>query len=115
MHSGLAQDHPVDDPHTSGTKVQVRTLGFDDAIAAEPAPVTFVKLDCEGGEYQMAYRSSPASWATVQRVVLEYHDIPGESWADLRAWFAGIGLHLVAQKSERADLGLAWLSRTPLD
>ena len=51
----------------------------------------------------------------MQRVVLEYHDIPGESWADLRAWFAGIGLHLVGQKSERADLGLAWLSRTPVD
>ena len=114
VHSGLVDDHPVDDPHSAGTKVQVRTLGFDDAVAAAPAPVTFVKLDCEGGEYQMAYRSSPASWATVERVVLEYHDIPGESWADLRAWFAGVGLHLVAQKSERADLGLAWLSRGPV-
>ena len=51
----------------------------------------------------------------MQRVVLEYHDIPGESWADLRAWFAAVGLHLVAQKSERADLGLAWLSRAPVD
>jgi FkbM family methyltransferase len=111
VHSGLVEDHPVDDPHSTGTKVQVRTFGFDDAIAAETAPVVFVKLDCEGGEYQMAYRSSPASWASVQRVVLEYHDTPGESWADLRAWFAGIGLHLVRQRSERADLGLAWLAR----
>ena len=64
VHSGLAEGHPVDDPHAAG-RVKVRTLGFDDAIAAEPAaPVTFVKLDCEGGEYQMAYRSSPESWAT---------------------------------------------------
>jgi FkbM family methyltransferase len=115
VHSGLIDDHPVDDPHATGNAVKVRTLSFDDAVAAAPGPVTFVKLDCEGGEYQMAYRSSPESWATVERVVLEYHDVPGESWSDLRAWFAGVGLHLVAQRSERADLGLAWLSRGPLD
>ena len=115
VHSGLVSDHPVDDPHASGQQVEVRTLSFDDAVAAAPAPVTFVKLDCEGGEYQMAYRSSPDSWASVERVVLEYHDVPGESWADLRAWFAGVGLHLVDQRRERADLGLAWLSRGPVD
>ena len=115
VHSGLVQGHPVDDPHTSGTKVEVRTLGFDDAVAAAPGPVTVVKLDCEGGEYQMAYRSSPASWAGVERVVLEYHDLPDESWAELRAWFASIGLHVVGQRPERADLGLAWLSRGPVD
>jgi hypothetical protein len=95
--------------------VQIPTLSFDDAIAAAPRPPELIKLDCEGGEYQMAYQSSPESWASVQRVVLEYHDIPGESWADLRAWFASVGLHLVDQRSERADLGLAWLSRGPVD
>ena len=114
VHSGLVDDHPVDDPHASGTTVKVQTLSFDDAVAQAPAPVAFVKLDCEGGEYQMAYRSSPASWASVERVVLEYHDTPGESWSDLRAWFASIGLHVVGQRSERADLGTAWLARGPL-
>ena len=115
VHSGLVKGHPVDDPHPAGTKVEVRTLSFDDAIAAAPAPVTLVKLDCEGGEYEAAYRSSPASWASVERVVLEYHDIPGQSWAELRTWFASIGLHVVRQRRERADLGLAWLARGPVD
>jgi FkbM family methyltransferase len=115
VHSGLVEGHPVDDPHTAGTKVEVRTLSFDDAVAAAPGPVTVVKLDCEGGEYEAAYRSSPSSWASVERVVLEYHDIPGQSWADLRAWFASIGLHVVGQRPERADLGLAWLARGPVD
>ncbi len=110
VHSGLVHG----ERDTSGTVVKVRTLSFDEVVAQAPRPVEFIKLDCEGGEYQMAYRSSPDSWSTVQRVVLEYHDIPGESWADLRAWFAGVGLHLVRQESERANLGLAWLSRGPL-
>ena len=74
----------------------MQVLSFADAVAAAPGPVRFVKLDCEGGEYQMAYQSKPEDWASVERVVLEYHDVPGESWSDLRAWFAGVGLHLVA-------------------
>ena len=111
VHNGLVDAHPVDDPHAAGVGVKVPTLSFDDAIAQAPGPVTLVKLDCEGGEYQLAYNSKPESWANVERVVLEYHDIPGESWSELRAWFAGVGLHLVEHRPERADLGLAWLAR----
>lgn len=111
VHNGLKEAHPVDDPHAAGSAVKVATLSFDDAIAQAAGPVTLVKLDCEGGEYQLAYNSKPESWADVQRVVLEYHDVPGESWSDLRAWFAAIGLHLVDHRPERADLGLAWLAR----
>lgn len=111
VHNGLVDNHPVDDPHAATAGVKVPTLSFDDAIAQADGPVTFVKLDCEGGEYQLAYKSKPESWADVQRVVLEYHDVPGESWADLRAWFAGVGLHLVDHRPERANLGLAWLAR----
>ena len=115
VHSGLAQDHPVDDPHPTGTKVEVRTLGFDDAIAAEPHRSRSSSSTARAVSTRWPTGPRRRAGPRVQRVVLEYHDIPGESWADLRAWFAGIGLHLVAQKSERADLGLAWLSRTPLD
>ncbi|MFL6156315.1 MAG: FkbM family methyltransferase [Marmoricola sp.] len=114
VHNGLSDAHPVDDPHADAAGVKVATLSFDDAIAQAGGPVSFVKLDCEGGEYQLAYKSKPESWADVERVVLEYHDIPGESWSELRAWFAGVGLHLVGHRPERADLGLAWLARGPV-
>jgi FkbM family methyltransferase len=115
VHNGLIDAHPIDDPHPSTGAIEVPTLSFDDAIAQAPGPVTLVKLDCEGGEYQLAYNSSPESWANVERVVLEYHDVPGESWSELRAWFAGVGLHLVDQRPERADLGQAWLARGPVE
>lgn len=118
VHSGLMDAHPVDDPHGAGSGIKVPTLSFADAVAqaqaAERGPLRFVKLDCEGGEYQMAYQSKPEDWASVERVVLEYHDVPGESWSELRAWFASVGLHLVAHRPERADLGLAWLARGPV-
>lgn len=109
VHSGLVPEGEA----ASHTSTKVRTLSFDELVAESPAPIRFVKLDCEGGEYEGAFNSSPASWATVERVVLEYHDVPGASWAELRAWFAGVGLHLVAHESERPNLGTAWLARRP--
>lgn len=79
------------------------------------APVDVVKMDIEGAEYDMVLNSSPDDWASVQRVVMEYHDLPGRSWSELAEWFAAIGL---VEQDREADptknLGLAWLSRTPL-
>jgi FkbM family methyltransferase len=110
VHSSLVREGGP----TVGSVTRVRTLSFDDVVAGAPAPVQFVKLDCEGGEYALATASSPKSWDTVQRVVLEYHEVPGGSWAELRAWFASIGLHLVLEESTRTNLGSAWLSRGPV-
>ncbi|RNL63774.1 FkbM family methyltransferase [Nocardioides marmoriginsengisoli] len=112
--NNLVDHKPVDDAPYEGAGVKVPTISFDEAIAAAPGPITLVKMDCEGGEYGLVYNSSPESWANVERVVLEYHDVPGESWAELRAWFAGVGLHLVGNASYKADLGLAWLARGPV-
>jgi len=99
--------------HSTGTATKVETLAFDDAVALDTAPVDVVKIDCEGGEYDLVLGSSPQSWSTVQRVVAEYHPVAGRTWAAVRDWFAAAGLHLQDEKS--ADgYGCAWLSRDPL-
>jgi FkbM family methyltransferase len=94
--------------------VRVETTTFDDVVAAAPAPIGLVKIDCEGGEYDLVYASSPESWASVQRLVLEYHEVTGQTWEQLRDWFAGVGLTVVRQEAATTHLGTAWLSRTPL-
>ena len=71
--------------NSSATKVE--TVAFDEVVASLPAPIAFVKMDCEGGEYDLTFRSSPDSWASVQRLVLEYHDVEGQSWDGLRTWY----------------------------
>jgi FkbM family methyltransferase len=91
--------------------VEVPTTTFDMAVAAAPAPPQLVKTDCEGGEYALVYASSPQSWASVEMVVMEYHPVPGESWDELRAWLAGVGLQVVRHESQRPGLGTAWLTR----
>jgi FkbM family methyltransferase len=99
--------------HSSGTATKVKTISFDDAVKDAAAPVDLVKIDCEGGEYDLVLNSSPSSWATVQRVVIEFHPVAGHGWAQLREFFAGVGL--IEQDKETFELyGCAWLSREPL-
>jgi FkbM family methyltransferase len=119
VHNGLVQGderlvHGDDSPETRRV-IEVKTHTFDDAVASSPAPFTVVKMDCEGGEYQLVYASTKDNWASVQRIVMEYHPVAGESWDELRSWFEGIGFRVVRQKSddEAPGLGSAWLERAP--
>jgi FkbM family methyltransferase len=115
VHNGLVHgDDRLVQPQGAdigGVATKVRTTCFDDVVAAAPAAVEFVKMDCEGGEYEFVYASSPASWDTVRRIVVEYHPVQGESWDQLRAWFAERGLIMVRHEPVRDGLGTAWLSR----
>lgn len=97
-----------------GFGTQVQTIAFDEAVAAAPAPIDLIKMDCEGGEYDLVLNSSPRSWGSVQRLVLEYHEVPGRTWAELRTWFASVGLLVQRDEPVSDRLGTAWLSREPL-
>lgn len=115
VHNGLVRgDHRLvagDDAWGERGVLSVATTTFDKAVTDAPLPVTVVKLDCEGGEYELVYASAPESWASVQRVVMEYHPVPGQSWAELRAWLDAIGLRVVRHESDTPGLGTAWLAR----
>jgi FkbM family methyltransferase len=97
----------------TGTATKVETIAFDQAVADAPAPVDVVKIDCEGGEFDLVLGSAPQSWASVQRVVIEHHPVPGHAWPELRDWFAGVGL-LVQDEDAFGQHGCVWLSREPL-
>lgn len=98
---------------TTGVATEVETVSFADAIARAGGTVDVIKIDCEGGEYDLVLKSDPADWATVQRVVIEHHPVQGHSWPELRAFFDGVGL--VEQDEDFAgEHGCVWLSRDPL-
>jgi len=99
--------------HASGTATTVPAVTFDEIVAAGAHSVDVVKIDCEGGEYDLVHGSEPASWDAVARVVIEHHPVPGRSWPELRAWFAERGLR-VQDEVTQDGYGCAWLSRTPL-
>ena len=127
-HAVAVSDHHgtlalVDNVHASalngltapgGTTVDVPCVSFASAVGSCGGHVDLLKLDTEGAEYDIVLPSDPAAWASVQRVVLEYHPVDGHSWEELRSFFAGVGLEVVRDEPVTDRLGTAWLSRTPL-
>lgn len=97
----------------SPTAVHVATRSFDDVVAESRHPIGFVKIDCEGAEYDLVLASRPESWKSVERIVLEYHSVAGHSWAELEGWFATTGLHVVRHEESAPDQGTVWLVRSP--
>lgn len=94
--------------------IEVPSTALADAFATAPGPVDLVKFDIEGAEYEAILESASELWQPVQRVVMEYHRMPGRSWADLEDFFAGVGLDVVRRDQHPGEQGMAWLSRSPL-
>jgi FkbM family methyltransferase len=99
--------------HEAANAAAVTTTTFDEIAAKAPGPIDVVKIDCEGGEYDVVLASSADSWTSVQRVVMEYHPVAGHQWDELRDRFAEWGLHVQRVDSVNG-FGCAWLSRETL-
>lgn len=108
-HNGILH---LDAPDTESITVPCVTIA--DAFARSARPVELVKIDAEGAEYDMILSSSPDDWASVRRVVLEYHDVAGHEWGELEAFFRTAGIEVADRVSSVAGYGLVWLSRDPL-
>jgi hypothetical protein len=50
----------------------------------------------------------------VERLVIEYHKVPGHSWDELRTWFGSVGLSVQHTEPLGEGLGVVWLSREAL-
>jgi FkbM family methyltransferase len=111
--SGTASSHNgLTAPSGTGREITVPSTTFDAAVAEAGGHVDVVKFDIEGAEYDTIFSSSPSSWAGVQKVVMEYHPMPGRSRADLEGFFAGVGLIPVRDRPGGRDgLGNLWLAR----
>ena len=92
-------------------RVTVRSISMAEALQVSGRSADIVKIDTEGGEYDMVLGSEVADWAGVRRVVLEYHDLPGHSFEELEEFFAAAGLNVVHREKFLPRLGMAWLSR----
>jgi FkbM family methyltransferase len=93
-------------------RISVPAITFEDAKAMADLPIRLVKIDTEGAEYDIVLGSTPEQWQDVERVVLEYHDVPGHGWSELESFFAAAGLTEVAREDTTDRLGTVWLSRT---
>ena len=55
--------------------LRVAAVTLEDALDRTGSPVCdFVKIDCEGGEYDILFRSSEAALARIRHLAMEYHE-----------------------------------------
>jgi len=70
----------------------VDVVGFEDVMNSIDGPVDLVKMDCEGGEYDIVASASESALRRIDRLVLEYHPAPPEQVTQLFATLAEAGL-----------------------
>jgi hypothetical protein len=49
-----------------------------DEVLSEKKVCNLLKLDCEGSEYEILYRSSPETIRKIRRVAGEYHEVDSD-------------------------------------
>ena len=94
-----------------GTSTTVGAVSLSDALAQAGPTVDLLKFDAEGAEYDAVLGTPVDALARVRRAVIEYHDVPGHSWVELREHLSAAGLEVVAQEEVTNRLGVAWLAR----
>lgn len=84
------------DPGRSRGAIPVETAGLDDVFREHGVErCDLLKIDCEGGEYEIVYGAPPGLWSRIERIRMEYHPVPEaadrESGEGLARHFAGLG------------------------
>ena len=109
--AGASGLNSINGSSTGGTAVDVPAVSFRTALERLGGNVDIVKMDIEGGEYAVLAGSDPAEWNSVQRVVLEYHDVDGHGFAEVEQFFTAAGMHIVRHEPVNDRLGVVWFSR----
>lgn len=60
----------------TSNKVVVETISFADFIVKERlGRINFLKMDCEGGEYDILFKSGSRALDKIEKISMEYHNI----------------------------------------
>lgn len=94
-----------------GTPVEVETIPLDEVLSGVER-CDFLKLDCEGAEYDILLSLSPELWPRVRRVALEYHPVAGRSAAELADRLRASGFRVEILPSKKPDKGHLFADRT---
>ncbi len=92
---------------------QVDLVAFEDVMNSIDGAVDLVKMDCEGGEYDIVASASEAALRRIDRLVIEYHPAPPAQVAQLFTRLAAVGLvERWRHDFTPGQLGLVYLNRT---
>ena len=64
-HTRFSPEHTIEVEQTTLSRIM-------DAHGS--GPVNYLKIDCEGSEYEIVRSTDAADWSRIEPVVIEYHD-----------------------------------------
>jgi len=61
----------------------------------------FLKIDCEGGEYDIIFNSNKDTFMRIKSITLEYHDIVNHQLNELESFLKNMGYHITKIPNKR--------------
>lgn len=86
-----------------GSWVEVPAMSIQELLAQAEREVSLVKMDIEGGEYDIILNASPEAWQRVRRIVAEYHPVEGHSYQQLVERLSLAGFQLERHEAYKND------------
>ena len=83
-------------------------VAFSAVLERIGGTIDLLKIDCEGGEWDIFENSAP--FQKVRMIRMEYHLVDGKSLEDLRKAADRIGFQIV-KLEENSGFGIAWMER----
>ncbi|MBS3055447.1 MAG: FkbM family methyltransferase [Candidatus Aenigmarchaeota archaeon] len=71
----------------------------------------FLKLDCEGAEYDILFKITKNMLAKIKRIGMEYHRIKGRNYKDMIKFLGENGFKVEATKPSKIGMGIIYASR----
>ncbi len=112
-----AVQHTTAPEHESSDSIRVPSVTLDQVFAEQQlSRCDYVKMDCEGGEYDILFNASDETLQKVQHFCLEYHDGVTEfSHQDLVRFFENKGFQVrLTRNPVHRHLGLLHAANTRL-
>jgi FkbM family methyltransferase len=96
-----------------GVESIVDVVDFDAVVARAGEHIDILKIDCEGGEYDIVLNSDRVSWRAIDTVLLEYHAVPNHNIEEIETRLGELGLALRwKQVMSSPGIGMAAFART---
>jgi len=88
---------------------QITMTSFSAAIERIGTPVDFLKLDCEGAEWDIL--NDAESFAAVRHIGMEYHLFDGHTQSELTGRLSRLGFTIKFMRDDGPDYGRLWAAR----
>ncbi|NJM41259.1 MAG: FkbM family methyltransferase [Anaerolineae bacterium] len=96
--TGAAVQHTTTGSTVSGNAthaMEVESIALDDLLAQTGGHCDFLKMDCEGGEFEILLNASCETLRNFSHICMEYHDgFTPYSHQDLAKHLAGCGFEV---------------------